>query len=39
MGRIGGPEDAARLVAFLCSENARWITGQVMNSEGGFWRK
>jgi 3-oxoacyl-[acyl-carrier protein] reductase len=39
MGRIGGPEDAARLVAFLCSEDAGWITGQVMNSEGGFWRK
>ncbi len=39
MGRIGGPDDAARLVAFLCSEHAGWITGQVMNSEGGFWRK
>jgi 3-oxoacyl-[acyl-carrier protein] reductase len=39
MGRIGGPEDAARLVAFLCSGEAGWITGQVMNSEGGFWRK
>lgn len=39
MGRIGEPEDAARLVAFLCSEEAGWITGQVMNSEGGFWRK
>ena len=39
MGRIGGPDDAARLVAFLCSEEAGWITGQVMNSEGGFWRK
>ncbi|MCO5220231.1 MAG: SDR family oxidoreductase [Thermomicrobiales bacterium] len=39
MGRIGLPEDAARLVAFLCSEQAGWITGQVMNSEGGFWRK
>lgn len=39
MGRIGGPEDAARLVAFLCSADAGWITGQVMNSEGGFWRR
>lgn len=39
MGRIGGPDDAARLVAFLCSEDAGWITGQVVNSEGGFWRK
>lgn len=39
MGRIGLPEDAARLVAFLCRDEAEWITGQVMNSEGGFWRK
>ncbi len=38
MGRIGGPDDAARLVAFLCSDAAGWITGQVMHSEGGFWR-
>lgn len=39
MGRIGGPDDAARLVAFLCSEQAGWITGQVIHSEGGFWRR
>lgn len=39
MGRIGEPEDAARLVAFLCSEKAEWITGQVIHSEGGFWRR
>ncbi len=37
-GRIGMPEDAARLVAFLASEEAEWITGQVLNSEGGFLR-
>ena len=39
MGRIGEPDDPARLVAFLCREEAGWITGQVINSEGGFWRK
>jgi len=39
LGRIGLPEDAARMVAFLCSPEAGWITGQVMNSEGGFWRR
>jgi 3-oxoacyl-[acyl-carrier protein] reductase len=39
MGRIGGPEDVAKLVAFLCSEDAGWITGQVIHSEGGFWRQ
>lgn len=35
-GRIGQPEDAARLVAWLASDDARWITGQVINSEGGL---
>lgn len=35
-GRWGEPEDAARLVAWLVSDEARWITGQVIDSEGGF---
>nr|WP_309862389.1 SDR family oxidoreductase [Desmospora profundinema] len=35
-GRIGEPTDAARLVAFLASEEASWITGQILHSEGGF---
>jgi 3-oxoacyl-[acyl-carrier protein] reductase len=37
-GRWGGPGDAARLVVWLCSDDARWITGQVIDSEGGFRR-
>jgi 3-oxoacyl-[acyl-carrier protein] reductase len=37
-GRIGQPEDAARLVVFLAGDAARWITGQVIHSEGGFRR-
>lgn len=37
-GRWGRPEDAARLVAWLCSDDAAWITGQTINSEGGFRR-
>jgi 3-oxoacyl-[acyl-carrier protein] reductase len=37
-GRWGEPDDAARLVAWLCSDDARWITGQVIDSEGGFRR-
>jgi 3-oxoacyl-[acyl-carrier protein] reductase len=37
-GRIGLPEDAARLVAWLCSEEAAWVTGQVIHAEGGFVR-
>jgi 3-oxoacyl-[acyl-carrier protein] reductase len=37
-GRWGEPDDVARLVAWLCSDDARWITGQVIDSEGGFRR-
>lgn len=37
-GRIGQPEDAARLINFLASEEAEWITGQIIHSEGGFMR-
>ncbi|WP_028064908.1 SDR family oxidoreductase [Solirubrobacter soli] len=32
------PDDPARLIAWLVSEDGRWITGQVLNSEGGFRR-
>jgi 3-oxoacyl-[acyl-carrier protein] reductase len=38
LGRWGEPDDAARLIAWLCSGEAQWITGQVINSEGGFRR-
>lgn len=38
-GAIGRPEDAARLVAFLAGGEARWITGQTIHSEGGFFRR
>jgi 3-oxoacyl-[acyl-carrier protein] reductase len=37
LGRIGTPEDAARVVAWLASEEAGWVTGQIVNSEGGFY--
>jgi 3-oxoacyl-[acyl-carrier protein] reductase len=37
-GRWGMPDDAARLVSWLCTDDAAWITGQVINSEGGFRR-
>lgn len=36
MGRWGEPEDAARLIAWLASEDAGWVTGQVIDSDGGF---
>lgn len=38
LGRWGEPDDAARLIAWLCTDDARWITGQVIDSEGGFQR-
>ena len=37
-GRWGRPDDAARLVSWLCSDDAAWITGQTIDSEGGFRR-
>ena len=36
MGRICQPEDAAQLIAFLASDEAAWITGQIIHSRGGF---
>lgn len=37
-GRWGEPDDPAGLVAWLATDEARWITGQVIDSEGGFRR-
>jgi NAD(P)-dependent dehydrogenase (short-subunit alcohol dehydrogenase family) len=34
----GDPDDAARLVAWLVGDDGRWVTGQVLDSEGGFRR-
>jgi 3-oxoacyl-[acyl-carrier protein] reductase len=36
--RWGQPADAARLIGWLCTDDAAWITGQVIDSEGGFRR-
>ena len=36
--RIGEPEDPARLIGWLVSDEGRWVVGQVLNSEGGFRR-
>lgn len=35
MGRIGSAEDIAELTAFLLSEEASWITGQIIGVDGG----
>jgi 3-oxoacyl-[acyl-carrier protein] reductase len=37
-GRWGEPDDAARLIAWLCGDEGGWVTGQVLDSEGGFRR-
>ena len=37
-GRWGEPDDSARLISWLVSDDAQWITGQVIDSEGGFQR-
>jgi 3-oxoacyl-[acyl-carrier protein] reductase len=36
VGRLGQPHDVADLVAFLCSEHAGYITGAVVDINGGF---
>jgi enoyl-[acyl-carrier protein] reductase III len=35
MGRLGTPEDVGNVVALFCSEQAGWITGQVIYADGG----
>lgn len=36
LGRLGQPDDVAGVIAFLCSAGARYITGQVIEVDGGF---
>jgi len=36
MGRFGKPEDVAKVVGFFCSPEADYITGQVINIDGGM---
>ena len=37
LGRLGRPEDVGNLAAFLASDEAEWITGQVIGVNGGAW--
>jgi NAD(P)-dependent dehydrogenase (short-subunit alcohol dehydrogenase family) len=36
LGRLGTPEDIARIIKFLCSEESGWITGQTLIADGGL---
>ena len=36
--RWGVPDDPARLIAWLTTDDAAWVTGQTINTEGGFRR-
>jgi 3-oxoacyl-[acyl-carrier protein] reductase len=36
LGRWGEPADIARMVAFLCTPAAGWITGEVVRVSGGL---
>ena len=36
LGHIGAPEDIAKAVAFLASDDAAYITGQVLAVDGGM---
>ncbi len=37
LGRLGTPEDIAAACAFLCSEDAGYITGQQINVNGAWY--
>jgi NAD(P)-dependent dehydrogenase (short-subunit alcohol dehydrogenase family) len=37
LNRLGSAEDIADVVAFLASNNARWLTGQTLNTTGGLF--
>ncbi len=37
LGRLGKPDDVARIAAFLASDEAAYITGQSINVTGGLW--
>ncbi|WP_370025615.1 SDR family NAD(P)-dependent oxidoreductase [Planotetraspora sp. GP83] len=37
LGRVGEPEDISNVVAFLASDEARWITGQCIGAGGGMF--
>ncbi|HEY1655141.1 MAG TPA: SDR family oxidoreductase [Candidatus Tumulicola sp.] len=37
LGRLGRPDDVARAVAWLCSDDAEWISGATLSVDGAQW--
>ena len=37
MGRKGQPSDIAAAAAFLCSEDASYMTGEILHPDGGYY--
>jgi NAD(P)-dependent dehydrogenase (short-subunit alcohol dehydrogenase family) len=36
MGRLGEPEEVAKAIAFLASDDASFITGAILSVDGGY---
>ena len=36
LGRVGEPEDAANVAAFLASDDAAYVTGEILTVDGGW---
>jgi 3-oxoacyl-[acyl-carrier protein] reductase len=36
LGRVGQPDDIARVAVFLASEDAAWLTGEIITASGGY---
>ena len=37
LGRFGEPEEIAKVILFLCSDLASYVTGQTLHANGGWW--